>query len=462
MHDIQETSATQTETKKFVRIQAIIETTLIIAGLLALLFLLPHGMYGDGRKRFNALSQLLGHGIIPNSEYSMVGPLFSAPLWYLGKWLSTAIRLTSEFNWVLFAIGIPTIYFLLRNRMDRGLLRKFLLILIVASMFTMNVTAYYGEVFTALFVGIGVLALLLRRSTPIGWVAIVLGVVNTPATLAGLICLVGKQILDSRRIRYILIVVAAAGLIIAESWLRRGSPFVTGYESDHGFRTPMPYYGLGGFTYPFFFGLISILFSFGKGIVFFAPGLLLPVRKTLLKIQQHQKLELYRAYLLWIFFLVGLILVYSHWWSWYGGLYWGPRFFLIACLPASFALAVRIHDRHTTSLVINIFTLVALSLSCWIGLDGAVYSDVATAIPLCMNNHAQLEMLCHYTPDFSALWYPFVIHPLLNYSRALYVVYWVFASAYLLIPLLITIIGQLLEITKSARSTYLNIKAWRF
>src|SRR5262249_12377925 len=160
--------------------------------------------------------------------------------------------LISEFNWLLFAIGIPIIYLLLKDHMDRSLLRKFLLMLIVASMFSMNVTAYYGEVFTALFVGIGILAVILRRSAPVGWVAIVLGVVNTPASIVGLICMIGKHALDNKRLRYILVIVAAAGLIIAESWLRRGGPFVTGYESDHGIRTPMPYYGLSGFAYPFF------------------------------------------------------------------------------------------------------------------------------------------------------------------------------------------------------------------
>ena len=43
----------------------------------------------------------------------------------------------------------------------------------------------------------------------------------------------------------------------------------------------MPYSGRQGFSYPFFLGLISILFSFGKGLIWFSPGLLLPVRRAL-------------------------------------------------------------------------------------------------------------------------------------------------------------------------------------
>jgi hypothetical protein len=463
---MEETQSKDIPTKKVpshARLQAVIETTLIVVGLLAMTFLLNHGVYGDGRKRFLAVSALLTQGQIKNgpySQYSLIGPLFSIPFWYLGKWFSTPIQMISQYNQFVFACGLLSIYLLLKDRVDRHLLRKFLIILLAASMFSMNVTAYYGEVFTAICVGVGVLALLLNPNSLVGWGAIVLGVANTPATIAGLICLVGKRLLDSKRLRYILVIVAAGGLIMIESWLRRGSPFANGYEHDTGVHTIMPYSGLVGFSYPFFFGLLSILLSFGKGIFFFAPGLLLPIHKTLLKIQQKEKLDLYRGYLLWIFFLVGLILIYSRWWSWFGGLYWGPRFFLIASIPASFALAARQHDRDNTTLPVNLLTLAALCLSFWVGLDGAVYNAKATAIPLCMVNSGQLELLCHYTPDFSALWYPFVQAHRLDHSSALYVVYWTFAFAYLLIPLLIKIIEQTIVLLKIFSATHLNIKQW--
>lgn len=446
------------------RIQAAIETILIVVGLLAMTLLLNHGVYGDGKKRFLALTALLNEGQLrdgPYSQYSLIGPFFSIPFWYLGKWLSTPLQMIAQYNQFVFACGLLCIYLLLKDRMDRHLLRRFLILLLAASMFSMNVTAYYGEVFTAMCVGVGVLALLLSPTSPVGWGAIILGVANTPAALAGLICLIGKQLLDSKRLRYILVIIGTAALIMMESWLRRGSPFASGYEHDSGVRTIMPYSGLVGFRYPFFFGLLSILLSFGKGIFFYAPGLLLPVRKTLLKIEQKEKLELYRAYLLWIFFLAGLILIYSCWWSWYGGLYWGPRFFLIASIPASFALAVRVHDKHNTSLPINLLTLAVLCLSFWVGLDGAVYSAGATAIPICMAHGGQLELLCHYTPDFSALWYPFVQYQRLDRTRALYVVYWTFTFAYLLLPLLIKVIEQTTEFAKMFYNTHLNIERWR-
>ena len=71
-------------------LQAIVETGLIIAVLLALLLLLPHQLNADGLYRFQALSQLLEHGTLSNNRYSLVGPFFSIPFWLLGKVYQTS------------------------------------------------------------------------------------------------------------------------------------------------------------------------------------------------------------------------------------------------------------------------------------------------------------------------------------------------------------------------------------
>src|SRR5260370_10876864 len=149
-----------------------------------------------------------------------------------------------------------------------------------------------------------------------------------------------NRIGKNKRLRYVLVVVAAAGLIAAEAWIRRGSTLNAGDQNDAGYRNLMPYSGEPGFSYPIFFGLLSILFSFGKGLFFFAPGLLLPVRSKLLKLQQEIKLDLYAVYTLWISFLVGLVLVYSHWWAWYGGGFFGTSFLFFSFLHPFFLLSV--------------------------------------------------------------------------------------------------------------------------
>ncbi len=66
-----------------------LDALLLALALLELLLLFPHNLGGDGASRFAALSQLLeGHGI-PTIKYSLIGPLFSAPLWLVGKAIST-------------------------------------------------------------------------------------------------------------------------------------------------------------------------------------------------------------------------------------------------------------------------------------------------------------------------------------------------------------------------------------
>src|SRR5262249_55819704 len=143
--------------------------------------------------------------------------------------------------------------------------------------------------------------------------------------------------------------------------IRRGNPLASNYED--------------GFSEPFLIGLLSILFSFGKGLLFFAPGLLLPLRGALAGLAEGTRRLLATTHLLWVAFLGGLVLVYARWWAWYGGWFWGPRFFLIASLPACLALALRLRPARRPALLGDLATLGVLALSVWVGIDGAVYDQ---------------------------------------------------------------------------------------
>ena len=455
---------------------AAFETCLIIGGLLAMLVLLPHGIFGDGAERFQAISDLLERGKLSNMQYSIVGPAFSIPFWLLGKFSMTPEWWLARYNLILFSASLLIMYLLLKERAHRGLLRKFFLLLIIASMFANQLSAYYGEVFTALCVAIGVIMLVSGRAIR-GWGMVVLGVVNTPATVVSLISMSLLRIFKNRRLRYILVVAAALAFIVIEYTIRRGSIFVS-YEPppNPALHTVMPYSGLRGFSYPFFFGLLSILFSFGKGLIFFVPGLLLPVRGLLHKAAPDLKLDIYGIYLLWVAFVVGLILVYSPWWAWYGGWFWGPRFFLFACIPASFAIALRLHYRGAArtdqaggrdlsrpyTLLGDLLTLGVLLLSVWVGINGAVFDQQGLSV--CVTKSYALELLCHYTPEFSVLWHPFVVNEFaaLNSRQLLYIAYCLFVFVYLVTPLMVDILQQTSEIVRVARKMYLNAGAWRF
>jgi len=375
-----------------------LDTALIFLGVVVLATATPVSL-ADGAMRYRALNTLLLRGTDTKMQYSFIGPLFSAPLWYLGGVVKTHWWWVGRFNLIVFVLGLLAFWLIFKRDLEAGIVRKFILLLIAASMFPAHLIYYYGDVFTAVLVGTGLAAVMVRRKQA-AWAAVVIGVANTPATLGGLALVIGKRILDSRRLRYVLVGIGALVLIIGETWIRRHQFIDRAYLNSHGYKTLAPYSGRSGFGYPFAFGLISILFSFGKGLVFFVPGLLLPVRRAL----QRVSAEMWRLYLLWLLFVAGLVLVYSRWWAWQGGGFWGPRFFLLASIPASMALAVRIH-RPSSKALPNLLVMAILALSIWVGINGAVYSRAR--LRLCRTNHFRLEELCFFVPEFSVLWRPF-------------------------------------------------------
>ncbi|HEY7850109.1 MAG TPA: hypothetical protein VIC27_08595, partial [Ktedonobacterales bacterium] len=327
------------------------------------------------------------------------------PLWLFGRLVAQPAAWVESYNIIVFALGLLALYLLLRAHVDGRLLRAFLLLLTLASMFPYHLTQFYGEVFTAVLAAVGLTLAALRRRGALGGLALVaLGAANTPATIAGLAMALIKQIWDSRRLRYGLALALAVALVLAESLARRGGALNDGYLQDAGGHSLAPFAGIPGFSYPLLLGLLAILFSFGKGLLFFTPGLFLPVRRRIAEIWGAQSL-IWRMYSLWLCFVVGLILIYAKWWAWYGGWFWGPRFFLFACVPASFALALWT-QRPSARLSVNLLALLALALSVWVGIDGAVFNQAG--LSLCTDHHYLLESYCHFSPDFSALWRPLV------------------------------------------------------
>jgi hypothetical protein len=253
--------------------------------------------------------------------------------------------------------------------------------------------------------------------------------------------------------------VAAAALILAENWIRRDGPFAFGYGHEVGFRTVMPYTGLEGYSYPIFLGLLALLLSFGKGLLFFAPGLLLPVRRSLPRLSGPDY-DLGRLYWGWMAVLAGLLVAYAPWWAWYGGLTWGPRFLLFASIPASFALAVRLRDL-TASLPVRFLTLAVLALSTWVGICAAVFPDAAFA-EVCFRDNYAYEALCHFTPEFSVLWYPLVGHMRVRADDWLVILFCVGVAAYLAAPLVRSILRDVIAPARQRAHATPDPVPWRF
>jgi hypothetical protein len=156
--------------------------------------------------------------------------------------------------------------------------------LLFASFLTNRLRDYNAEVLSATLFTLGTV-LLVRGRTLSGWTAIVVGVVNTPAALVGAVFVAVAEAFRTRRLRQLAAPVAAALLIMAEAWIRRGGPLTTGYAHDHGATTILPYPGSPA-SATRSCSVLSILFSLGRGLVFFMPGLLFsfsPVTRRLLK-----------------------------------------------------------------------------------------------------------------------------------------------------------------------------------
>jgi hypothetical protein len=412
---------------------AVLELGLIVAGFGVLFFFLPHALVGDDNQRLNDIELLLHHGRLSDSKYSLVMPLLSVPVLLLGTVVESSAWWAAHFNVVVVAAGVAVSCWLLRGRADPRLLRLIVLVLLFASFLTDRLRDYNAEVLTATLVAVGIICITTGRHVVAGWVAIVVGVVNTPAAIVGLGLMAGWETVRNRRFRYLAPVVAALALIMLENWVRRGGPLVTGYANDHGFRTIMPYSGQPGFSYPFLLGVAAILFSFGRGLLFFMPGLALWLdgrTRRLVRPAPGQP-----AVTLMLLFTAGLVLSYAKWWAWYGGLSWGPRFFLFAAIPASVLLAARIW-RAGRSPGADGVTLVVLVLSAWVGCAGAI-NDRQQALSVCSAGHYANEQLCWFTPDFSPLWQPIRQFPHLTAATTVLALYCVAIFCYLAAPLVI-------------------------
>ncbi len=360
--------------------------------------LIPKTIAGDARLRFEALDSFMKTGQMVSPKYSFVGPLLSAPLYWLGAQFGAARPFTSFYNTLIFVLLLAFLWREFRTEFEPRVRRLVLLLVLFASMFVHHAQRYYGEMFTTALVVVGVCWL--SRDLPMrGWAAIILGTLNTPASL---IAASAVALWHARRVRSwrpLLAPVIAFALMRLESFVVRGHFFDTGYNYDAGFRNALPYAGLPNFSYPFFFGLLSILLSFGKGLVFFVPGMFIPLPASV-------PARLRWVHTTLIVYVCGLVVTYAKWWSWYGGWFWGPRFFLVASIPASISLAFNLRNSSELHVAKRVLVAVALVMSFWVGANGLAFQGLG--LDVCSANYFKLAEYCYYVPEMSVLWHPFV------------------------------------------------------
>jgi hypothetical protein len=160
-----------------------------------------------------------------------------------------------------------------------------------------------------------------------------------------------------------------------------GSLFQTGYGGE-------------GWSSPFLTGFFGLLFSFGKGVVFYSPLILLALPGLFILYRQGVKDLALLAFLLF----VSQLLAYSSWWSWMGGWSWGPRF-LVPSLPLlMIGLLPWLNSR----------TFARKSVCCLSLVSFVVQIVGVTTDPLQYYlNHEIVENQLLYNPAFSPIWVQF-------------------------------------------------------
>jgi hypothetical protein len=136
----------------------------------------------------------------------------------------------------------------------------------------------------------------------------------------------------------------AVGITASYNWLRFGDLFETGYHEASWDNPPL-------------FGLYGLLVSPGKGVLFYAPILILSLAAGIPFFQRY-KAETSVILGLWICFL-GFYAPYNYW---TGGFNWGPRF-LMPVLPLSILpLGTLLEDKRFRGGRLAFFVLVCIGL----------------------------------------------------------------------------------------------------
>jgi hypothetical protein len=245
------------------------EVFLLAIGLLILIKTLNPTIGGDGAIRYEAIRQIAS-GQIPELKYSLIQPIFSIPLLRVSNVLGISeLRLISYFNLIIFLFFILIALVLITQRWNLNIAVKTLLIFTAASMMPHNLQNYYGEVLTSLFLIISVL--LPKKLWLLSSVLIAIATMNTPAILPAVVICIFYFTYKTKEYKFIFSAFLSILAVISENLLKYGSIAGTPYleEVERGFQTVLPYSGLPGFSYPLFFGVLSIVFSIGKGIIFF-------------------------------------------------------------------------------------------------------------------------------------------------------------------------------------------------
>ncbi|WP_322802149.1 hypothetical protein [Thermoflexus sp.] len=183
---------------------------------------------------------------------------------------------------------------------------------------------FFAEALITFCLLLGFRLLFTRRPAGIAWGGLAIGwaVLTREGAVAALPAMALALVLLGRswreRLAFLSLgMIGAAIPLSMELWYnvyRFGHPLRHGYEGE-------------GFTASLLEGVGGLLLSPGRGLIFYAPPVLLALPGARL-LWRRDRVLIWTAGTLFI----GYLLLYGSWWAWHGGWAWGPRF-LVPTLP---------------------------------------------------------------------------------------------------------------------------------
>ncbi|MEQ1701602.1 MAG: hypothetical protein ABMA25_15950 [Ilumatobacteraceae bacterium] len=229
-----------------------------------------------------------------------------------------------------------------------------------------------------------------------GTVMVALGAAIVPVQVAGLVLLGAVHVVRRRSPWVLSAGMLAAAMVVADVAITEHRLGFSKYAPEAKQFEVLPWQTVQDFGYPLVFGLLGILFTFGRGLVWYMPSLFLGNER------RHDPVVEWRRSLTVLVF--AMVPIYAKWWAWYGGKSFGPRFFLLGVVPAAVALCDRLQSpRRTRSWAAGVAATVFTG---WVAIAGAVHYLTPAAVQRCTDDYARLELLCWYTPEYSSLFSP--------------------------------------------------------
>ena len=376
---------------------------MLVLGVAVLLCVVPVHPAIDDWRRQRALDAFLhGPGSGKVMKYSVVMPLVALGPYWLARALGIGSLVYGHFDillWVPWSLFVGT-------RLTRLRGRRFavaVVTLTTISMFAPFVTVFNAEAFSLMFVSAGLLVALDARgraSRGLGIALVAIGVANIPVQILAAF-VAGAYLWWRRREAWLLLAAVAAFVFqVGDVWWTTGGLGVQKYPEEWWESPLLPWGRVVGFGYPFLFGLVGILVSLGRGIVWFQPGLF--VHTPANPADAGDTVRTWRV--LMTVMIVAMIPVYARWWAWYGGFTFGPRFFLLGVVPAAVALCERLANAQRSGqwVVGAVLTL----LSGWVAIVAVLYFATPRADFLCRTEDFRYEPLCWWVGEYSPLLAP--------------------------------------------------------